>query len=372
MLTQTERGCLVLADISGYTGYLSGSELEHAQDVLADLMETVIGGLRPLLRLAKLEGDAAFVYAVDQKVDGSMLLDAVEGCYFAFRRRLQSVRQATSCQCNACVLIPNLNLKFFVHHGEFIRQRIAGREELAGTDVILVHRLLKNSVNETFGLHGYALFTQACLSAMSVDPVELGMREHGERYDHLGEVRGYVYDLEARWKHEQEHRRVVVSPEHAEVDVAAPLPAPPAVVWEFLTDPTKRAQYQAGADRIDQVSPNGRRGVGTTNHCVHGHGVIVEEILDWRPFQYFTVRAQAPGLGMITYMFELTPSEEGTVLRFRMDNIRNRKQVEQWHGMREQWLADSQRTLQGLTKMLGDEMTLRNAPKPDQPQRHNH
>ncbi len=75
---------------------------------------------------------------------------------------------------------------------------------------------------------------------------------------------------------------------------------------------------------------------------------------------------------MITYMFELTPSEEGTVLRFRMDKIRNRKQVEQWHALRELWLADSQRTLQGLTKMLGDEMALRNAPKPDQPQRHDH
>ena len=75
MLTRTERACLVIADISGYTGYLAGSELDHAQDVLADLLEVVVGGIGPVLRLAKLEGDAVFTYAPEAEVDGSMLLD---------------------------------------------------------------------------------------------------------------------------------------------------------------------------------------------------------------------------------------------------------------------------------------------------------
>jgi len=57
MLNRAERGCLAIADISGYTGYLAGSELEHAHDVLADLMRTVVGSLRPRLKLIKLEGD---------------------------------------------------------------------------------------------------------------------------------------------------------------------------------------------------------------------------------------------------------------------------------------------------------------------------
>jgi hypothetical protein len=138
MLVPTERGCLVIADITGYTAYLTGTELEHAQDVLADLMATIIAGFRPVLRLAKLEGDAAFAYAPQGKVDASMLLDVVESCYFSFRRRLRDIRQATTCRCNACLQIPTLNLKVFAHDGEFVRHRIAGREELAGADVILV------------------------------------------------------------------------------------------------------------------------------------------------------------------------------------------------------------------------------------------
>ena len=49
MIGQPEPACLVIADISGYTGYLAGVELDHAQDILADLITTVVGGLRPML-----------------------------------------------------------------------------------------------------------------------------------------------------------------------------------------------------------------------------------------------------------------------------------------------------------------------------------
>ena len=64
MLPKPEPACLVIADISGYTGYLAGVELDHAQDILADLIDTIVGALRPPFQLSKLEGDAAFVYLV--------------------------------------------------------------------------------------------------------------------------------------------------------------------------------------------------------------------------------------------------------------------------------------------------------------------
>ena len=95
MLNQPEPACLVIADISGYTGFLAGAELDHAQDILADLMGTVVTAFRPSFRLAKLEGDAAFVYAITATVDGPRLQDTVEGCYFAFRRRLRDIGLAS-------------------------------------------------------------------------------------------------------------------------------------------------------------------------------------------------------------------------------------------------------------------------------------
>jgi len=125
--------CLLIADISGYTGYLADVELNHAQDILADLIGAVVSALRPNFRLSKLEGDAAFTYMPAAQIDGSMLLDTIERCYFGFRRRRRDVSQATSCECNACARIPDLDLKFVVHHGLAVIQKVAGRQELIGS-----------------------------------------------------------------------------------------------------------------------------------------------------------------------------------------------------------------------------------------------
>src|SRR5882757_175090 len=180
MLPKPELAYFAIADISGYTSFLAGVELDHAQDIIADFMNTVVKGLRPPFRLAKFEGDAAFVYAVAEKVDGSLLQDAVESAYFAFRKRLRNISQSTTCTCKACAKMQDLDLKFVAHHGEFIKHKMAGREELAGRDVIVIHRLLKNAVNERFGGHAYALYSDAAVQAMNIDPLAQGLAEHQE------------------------------------------------------------------------------------------------------------------------------------------------------------------------------------------------
>src|ERR1700675_4639655 len=160
MLPTAQPTCFLIADISGYTGYLADVELDHAQDILADLVGAVVTALRPDFRLAKLEADAAFMSMTAETVDGSMLLDTIERCYFGFRRRRRDVRQATSCGCNACLRILDLDLKFVGHHGPAITQKVARRQEVLGMGAIVVHRLLKNEVVERLGMSAYALISQ--------------------------------------------------------------------------------------------------------------------------------------------------------------------------------------------------------------------
>jgi uncharacterized protein YndB with AHSA1/START domain len=293
MLSKPESACFVIADISGYTSFLAGVELDHAHDIIADVMDTVVRRLRPPFRLAKFEGDAAFFYAVTNKVDGSVLQDAIESAYFAFRKRLRNIKQATSCECSACSKMQDLDLKFVSHHGEFIKHRMAGREELAGRDVILIHRLLKNAVNERLGGHAYALYSDACIQAMSIDPAAQALVEHRESIDIIGEVTCWVRDLEAAWLTENEHQKNEVTRDKAasvlEFDIAAPRPT----VWEHFTLPGLRPKWR-GADEVRETVERGRRGVGTTNHCMHGAHAIIEEVLDWRPFDYVTLSTLLP------------------------------------------------------------------------------
>lgn len=320
MLPKPESACFVIADISGYTSYLAGVELDHAQDIIADVMDTVVRSLRPPFRLAKFEGDAAFVYAVTDKVDGSLLQDAIEGAYFAFRRRLRNINQSSVCECSACKLVQSLDLKFVSHHGEFIKHKMAGREELAGRDVILIHRLLKNAVNERFGGHAYALYSDACIKAMGIDPAAQGLVEHSETIDIIGEVKCWVRDLEEAWQKDNHRRRTEVTRDKAawvlEFDIDAPLPT----VWEHVTHPGHRPKWQ-GADEVIENSENGRRGVGTKNHCMHGKDAIIEEVLDWRPFDYVTLDTLMPMPGapkvLLTYAF-FERASGGTLIEIRV------------------------------------------------------
>jgi Protein of unknown function (DUF2652)/Polyketide cyclase / dehydrase and lipid transport len=321
MLPAAQPTGFLIADISGYTGYLADVELDHAQDILADLIGTVVTSLRPNFRLAKLEGDAAFTYMNAEKVDGSMLLDTIERCYFGFRRRRRDVRQATSCDCNACAQIPDLDLKFVAHYGLAMHQKVAGREELLGSDVIVVHRFLKNEVVEKLGMSAYALISQACIDASDIDPAALGMREHTETYDRIGEVPAWAHNLERRWQEEEARGRVRVTPGDAYVTVSVPTNVPPQVAWEFLTKPGQRMTWQPWVTEVAiEGATGGRRGLGSSNHCMHGKDAVIEEILDWRPYDYVTDRttlATPDGPLRVLHTIELEPTTTGTTIHMR-------------------------------------------------------
>jgi uncharacterized protein YndB with AHSA1/START domain len=328
-----ERTCLLIADISGYTSYLAGVELDHAQDILADLVGTVVTTLRPTFRLVKLEGDAAFMAAPEAEMDGSLLLDTIERCYFGFRRRRRDVRQATTCVCDACLRIPDLNLKFVAHVGPVVRQQMAGLEELIGRDVIVAHRLLKNTVGERTGATAYALLTDALTSAMGLVPEGLEMTPHLETYEVVGDIPAWVHDLERRWQEEDARARVRVEPEDAILQADLPTAAPPPLVWEAVTTPGGRMAWSLGVTGVTTDSEGGRREVGATNHCMHGQDDIIEEILDWRPFDYLTMRStlQTPD-GPITFnnTLELEPTTAGTIVHMRFappDSEREREIV---------------------------------------------
>lgn len=321
MLQAAEPTCFLIADISGYTGYLADVELDHAHDILADLVGTVVTALRPNFQLAKLEGDAAFTFATVEYVDGSMLLDTIERCYFEFRRRRRDVGQATSCDCDACARIPDLDLKFVVHHGSAIRQTVAGSQELLGSDVIVAHRLLKNEVVERLAMGAYALITQKCIEASDIDPAALGMREHTETYDRIGDVPAWAYDLERRWQEEEARTRVRVSAEESVLTVSVPTSVPPQVAWEYLTRPGQRMTWQPWVTSVTvDGAVGGRRGPGSSNHCLHGADAVVEEILDWRPYDYVTDRTivETPaGPVKLLHTVEFEPVTGGTVIHFR-------------------------------------------------------
>jgi len=372
MLSTAEPTCFLIADISGYTGYLVDVELDHAQDILADLVGAVVSALRPDFRLAKLEGDAAFMFMSTDAVNGSMLLDTIERCYFGFRRRRRDVRQATSCECVACARIPDLDLKFVVHHGTAVHHKVAGQQELVGSDVIVVHRLLKNDVVQTMGIDAYALISQACIDASDLDPAALGMREHTETYDRIGDVRLWALDLERRWQEEEARGRVFVAPEDSILIVSAPTNVPPQVAWEFVTKPGQRMSWQPWVTEVNvQGATGGRRGPGSANHCMHGKDAVVEEILDWRPYDYVTDRTvldTPTGPIKLLHTVEFEPTTAGTTIHFRYAPPKTKREKELMKVIGPAYGAALQSGLPSLVAQLDAELAAREANQDPEPE----
>ena len=308
-------GYFVLADISGYTSFLSQTELDHAQEILTDLIETVLKRVKPLLTVHKIEGDAVFAYAPEERITrGETLLELVEATYCDFRERMKNVRRHTTCTCRACQSIPMLDLKFIVHHGDFVVQDIAGTPELAGSDVNLAHRLLKNHVTEQTGWRAYALFTGPALEHMHVLPENLV--DGSESYEHLGQVRTCTMDMHPRYEALMAQRHVVVEDDEAILKFGEEMPLPPAAVWSWMNDPEKRRLVSMdphGLQFVPILRPGGRTGAGAKTHCVHGKDVAMREtVLDWKPFDYFTVEQNSGPMGTIEVTFRFQPVDDGS------------------------------------------------------------
>jgi hypothetical protein len=191
---KTQTGVLVLADISGFTAFVTATELEHGPQIIGALLEAVMRRLSPPLEIQEIEGDAVFALGPDGAFrPPAHLLDVLDAAFAAFKKVQRELAARESCSCGACRSVESLDLKIVAHHGRFLRHAVGGRAQVAGADVILAHRLLKNGVTAA---RAYVLLTDALLGWLGVDPVELGLLARVESYEHLGKVRCFVRPLD--------------------------------------------------------------------------------------------------------------------------------------------------------------------------------
>ena len=312
-MSTRQRGFLVIADITGYTAFLSGSELEHAEDSLRSLISLIIEHTRLPLVISRLEGDAVISYANETSFyQGQTLVEMIESTYIAFKRAIELMVLNTSCTCNACRNIPNLDLKFFVHFGTYMLQKLPAYTELIGTDVNLVHRLTKNTIQERLDLKAYVVYSQAALDALGNQEMGETMLAHAEEYTHIGTVELFVQDMHAVWERDKERSRILVEPDEAKLTVEYDFPISPVLMWEYVTRPEFKAILTlSNSANIDQKK-DGRIGSGSTYLCAHGKSVSRQTIVDWQPFeQYSTQNAIAQGV-YCYWTTRLAPTKTGT------------------------------------------------------------
>ena len=315
-----ETGYFFISDISGYTGFLTHSELDHAKEILDALFESILSNIEPPLIVSNTQGDAIICYApADSFHQPRQLLDVMEKTYFDFRRLLELMKINNSCDCDACLNMSLLDLKIFLHHGEYLVQQIGSKSDLQGSDVILAHLLMKNGVQKQFQMRGYGLVTEVALEAMGLSPAAENLRPHVEEYEHYGAVNVFIHDLRAAWKIERERRRQVVTAEEAVAHASIDLPIPAWVAWDYLSNSDFKLQYfdLLSIERTD--GGDGREGIGTSFHCRHRLGDINYLYVDYDPPNYITFQSAAFGFTAISTQ-RIVATENGS--RFEIYNGR--------------------------------------------------
>lgn len=188
------RALLVIADIGGYTQFMKFHRLSvaHAQQNTDRLLHAVIDAA-PRLRLVALEGDAAFFYIAEPQDEevASSIAGLAAAMHRSFHDRKREMAALSVCVCAACEQVENLRVKFVAHVGEVVVQKGRRATTVAGLDVILVHRMLKNSVP----VPEYLLMTEEVLArcdpgiAAQAQPIE-------EELEGLGVQALHYLDLE--------------------------------------------------------------------------------------------------------------------------------------------------------------------------------
>lgn len=322
MSINTEYGYLILADISGYNAYVAGTEFDHAQEIIRDLLEFLVNQMHPLLTLVQIEGDAIFAYTPENRIlRGETLFELIENTYIGFKNRLTSIRRHRTCTCTACQNIHVLDLKFFVHYGEYIEQSIDEHHGLLGYAPLFVRkREWKEPVADSASWQGYALFTEEALTRLNLKPASLKVVEFPG-----GPITTYGLNLQTRYEELMKTRQVVIPPEEADASLTFEIDASPPIVWEWMHDPQRRNQWWESFTRWTmRLRPGGRTAPGAVNHCDHGVGELLETVLDWRPFDYYTVDMRiTPGRFNVlqtTHLEALPDDKTGIRVYYQLQN----------------------------------------------------
>jgi len=259
-------GTFILADIGGYTTFLSDVGIEHAKEITSHLFNGMVK-VNERWKVGNVEGDCLFLYSSSPESPEDTF-GQVRKLYESFRESVAEVASGSTCRCGACDRSGDLALKFVVHSGEFDTHEVAGRTELIGPDIVVAHRLLKNSVP----VREYALFTTPLADVAGAS----GQRATTDRdeYGDIGAVDYLYVDLQPVREAFEKSREIYLTEKDADVLVSVEIEASPELVWSVIKDHEKGPRWVPTLVELEPIS--GEFGdPGSVHTCLHGGGVKV-------------------------------------------------------------------------------------------------
>lgn len=245
---------ILIPDISGFTEFMTTTELTHSTHALNYLIDAMVEAVGHEYEVSEIEGDAVLLIKKGLAPSKKEIFDTCIKIFNAFHFRRKWMQLHTVCPCGACQAIINLSLKFVVHHGPVAEIKVGRFVKQSGTEMIVAHRLLKNSIES----HEYLLLTEKLLQHIN-DPVEIAEMEwsaSSEEYASIGKV-NYQFALlsEARKKvpepPEPDNHYRTDTTSYFEISIAANY----FDVYMVLKEIPNRPSWVPGLQKVEQDYP---------------------------------------------------------------------------------------------------------------------
>lgn len=316
-IKSTKKGTLFIPDISGFTHFVSHTEISHSKHIIEELLELILKDAEGLFKVSEIEGDAVLFYRFENQLDVPNILQLATRMFERFHQHLLYYKRDRVCECGACATSDRLSLKFIVHFGAFQEYQIADRVKLFGREVILAHRLLKNSLNSQEYILISDCSIEKCIGEYGFlqNEFEFG----SESYAELGKI-NYWHKSLSPWKNslpELPPRKHINLPE-IQLSDCIPIQADLLTLVTAVTDPEHRLRWMKNLRKMELKEHRINR-IKTTHECLIGQGsieVTLEDLIQNEQEVKLVERAKMDFPAMeffILYSFQKT--ENGTEVR---------------------------------------------------------
>src|SRR5687768_3170972 len=182
----SEQATIFIPDISGYTEFVSKTEIEHSAQILKHLLETIVEKAGDDFIVSEIEGDAVLLYRKGTPPSKQEITEICIRIFRAFHEMSTTMDGMRVCQCIACKGVVRLSLKFIVHYGTISENKVANFIKASGIDMVIAHRLLKNKIEKD----EYVLITRNFLNEINDADASLELEwvPLKENYASIGDV----------------------------------------------------------------------------------------------------------------------------------------------------------------------------------------
>ena len=262
----TQKALLFIPDISGFTEFVHHTAINHSKHIISELLELLIDSNHTGLELAEVEGDALFLFKIEDTVNVSEIEEQIETMYLAFHTHLKRYEYQRICSCGACASAYNLKIKFIVHYGDIEFITVKTSKKPYGSDVIKVHRLLKNEVP----IDEYALFTDNVYKQTD------NKNTLSTAYD-FGQI-NYHYKTLEPLKHKLPEIKPIPNnvPKHKLYSDNVTVKIPAADLYEVISNFDYRLLWTEGIDQLEYEKNKVNR-IGKKHKCLFNKNKDVEQ-----------------------------------------------------------------------------------------------